>query len=141
MFHGRIDRKGFAKGFVVINIPVLIVTVFSAVATNIFHTNAREIAFNNGIVVFWISMATLILIGVYFLFYWLALVGLAIRRFHDMGQPGWFSIVYFVSGVNLVVGIFQIVWPGENVQNEYGMPESPRKLKDIFFGDTKNRSV
>ncbi|WP_197059620.1 DUF805 domain-containing protein [Thermopetrobacter sp. TC1] len=47
-----------------------------------------------------------------------------IRRFHDLGQTGWFSLLVFLPGIGWLVPIIIGVLPGQKEANKYGPPAS-----------------
>ena len=47
---------------------------------------------------------------------------LAKRRFNDVGQSGWLSLLLLVPLVNIIVGLFLIFAPGKPESNQYGQP-------------------
>lgn len=129
MFTGRIDRKGFVIGYLFAYLPVIVFTLGIVFLNYVVHTpfNSKSL--------FPVTIPTMLVFGIYLItFYYPVIIGLSLRRWHDMGQPGWWSFLQLWSTIGLLVAIFQMVYPGENEQNEYGQPESPRRLRDILFG-------
>lgn len=67
-----------------------------------------------------------------------------IRRFHDLGQSGWLSLVFFVASNVPVIGFYFIVaelilcllWAGTSGQNKYG-----EKKKESFIIKRKGDST
>lgn len=58
-----------------------------------------------------------------------------IRRFHDLGQSAILLAGFIIPGINLLVVIYAVVWPGQSSKNKYG--EKPDGRLDIireFFG-------
>jgi len=47
-------------------------------------------------------------------------VMLMIRRWHDLGKSGWFSLLLLVPLVNFVVGLYLWVKKGDDGPNQYG---------------------
>ena len=47
-------------------------------------------------------------------------VMLVIRRWHDLGKSGWFTLLLFVPLANLFVGIYLWVKKGDEGPNQYG---------------------
>ena len=47
-------------------------------------------------------------------------VMLTIRRWHDLGKSGWFSLLLLVPLVNFVVGLYLWVKKGDDGPNQYG---------------------
>jgi len=46
------------------------------------------------------------------------------RRFNDLGQSGWLSLLLLVPIVNIVVWLFLLFAPGKPMTNQYGQPPS-----------------
>ena len=70
------------------------------------------------------SMTALILI-IFFVLYLATIIfvwSLHIRRWHDLGHSGWFSLLNLVPIVNLVVLIYLLCAKGEEGSNKYGEP-------------------
>lgn len=44
------------------------------------------------------------------------------RRFNDLGQSGWLSLLFIIPLVNIIVGLFLIFAPGKPMTNQYGQP-------------------
>lgn len=60
----------------------------------------------------------------------LVLCGIHVRRLHDMGMPGWYTLIPLVREVSFVVGFFL---PGKNEPNRYGLPPEKRSLVRTIF--------
>jgi len=69
---------------------------------------------------------------------WLGLViivdfSLFVRRLHDFGRSGFWSLLYVVPLVNVIVSLFLLFYPGDKKANKYGMPPEPRiEIKGSF---------
>lgn len=55
----------------------------------------------------------------YALAVWISLAGFC-KRFHDLGQNGWWSLVMCIPLVNFIVGLYLLFAPGEKASNKYG---------------------
>lgn len=52
-------------------------------------------------------------------------VAVAIRRFHDIGKPAWWTILMFIPFVNLIVALLFLTKPSDG-PNAYGAgPQGP----------------
>lgn len=51
---------------------------------------------------------------------------LVIRRWHDLGKSGWFTLLFIVPILNLFVFVYLFFAPGENKKNKYG--EKPQSI-------------
>lgn len=56
---------------------------------------------------------------------WVSVCAFA-RRLHDVGHSGWWSLFALVPGVNILFGIYALVAPGQDHDNDYG--PSPSRL-------------
>ena len=45
---------------------------------------------------------------------------LVIRRWHDLGKSGWFTLLLLIPLVNLIVAIYLWVKKGDEGPNQYG---------------------
>ena len=50
----------------------------------------------------------------------LVLFSLHIRRLHDLNQPGWVLIGFFIPIANIILLIYILFWPGKDEKNKYG---------------------
>ena len=74
-----------------------------------------------------------ILLVLYYLWY----APLIIRRLHDLGHSGWWTIAVYLANyipiVGLVVGLYVAFRPGKTVPNKYGPPDlTDGHLSHIF---------
>lgn len=59
---------------------------------------------------------------------------LAKRRFNDLGQSGWLSLLFIIPLVNMIVGLFLIFAPGKPVTNQYGQPPAKNPVWVVICG-------
>jgi uncharacterized membrane protein YhaH (DUF805 family) len=57
-------------------------------------------------------------------------VGATIRRWHDVGQSGWFTLISFIPFVGLLAVIYLCWKAGTGAANIYG--EAPDPKRDLF---------
>ncbi|ASC04987.1 hypothetical protein WSS15_22350 [Acetobacter pasteurianus] len=69
-----------------------------------------------GVFVFY---ATLLLVYVFLMF---AIMSALIRRHHDMGRNGWFSVLWFVPYIGVGYWIYLLCAKGTQGPNAYGPP-------------------
>ncbi len=53
---------------------------------------------------------------------------LAVKRFHDLGKPGWYFWLLFIPLVNFYWGVLLIARRGTIGSNEYGLDPLEKKL-------------
>ena len=104
-YHGRLNRKPYI-------LRGLLVGITSSILSNVIGVMAES------------SSLALNLVSLVLLVVVLALcvvsVMLMIRRWHDLGKSGWFSLLLLVPLVNFVVGLYLWVKKGDDGPNQYG---------------------
>ena len=104
-YHGRLNRKPYI-------LRGLLVGITSSILSNVMGVMAES------------SSLALNLVSLVLLVVVLALcvvsVMLMIRRWHDLGKSGWFSLLLLVPLVNFVVGLYLWVKKGDDGPNRYG---------------------
>ena len=55
-----------------------------------------------------------------FLLLFVPQIALAVRRLHDFNQSGWWAVLLFVPGVNLIFLLALMVIPGTEGENRFG---------------------
>lgn len=104
-YHGRLNRKPYI-------LRGLLVGITSSILSNVMGVMAQS------------SSLALNLVSLVLLVVVLALcvvsVMLMIRRWHDLGKSGWFSLLLLVPLVNFVVGLYLWVKKGDDGPNQYG---------------------
>lgn len=111
-FEGRINRRTFIAGFV-ISIVALYAIVFIA-----------EVIFVNADVGYFTFIPVVLSV--------LLLISISIRRLHDSGHSGYFTLLS-LSGLGLLV--LAVLWlkAGADGPNRYGdAPEKPFSVRKIF---------
>lgn len=64
----------------------------------------------------------LIVLLCFSLYLFLVQIFVSIRRLHDMGQHGWFVLLFFVPFVNIAMFLWLGLAKGDEKKNEYGDP-------------------
>ena len=58
---------------------------------------------------------------------------LSARRFHDMGQSGWLSLLLIIPLFNILVAIYLLLMPGKSGSNAYGpQPADKLELQKVY---------
>lgn len=70
----------------------------------------------------WFFFAGLLLVPIF----WVSLCA-CVKRLHDLGQSGWWTLVSFIPVANVAIGIYLLFAPGQDQSNDYGPPI--KKLK------------
>jgi uncharacterized membrane protein YhaH (DUF805 family) len=120
LFRGRLSRRNFIKGWVVVLLAVLVVlpVVFASTLA----------AINNGGSMLWLVLP----IGLYTISFVL-LLGMTSRRLHDAGFGGALLALFFV-GLGWVL-LLVMSFPRSKDANKWGMPNTGSlPLQAILFG-------
>lgn len=133
MFKRRIGRMGFFLGFVywnllllvpVVGIAVLIVSMNGGVPPSIVDFYASPAA--NGLT---------ILAGVVALLSLPISISLYVRRLHDIGQSGWWSILSLISPINFFFMLYLLFAKGSSEENQFGKPVNSHSFLGVLgFG-------
>jgi len=122
MYKGRLNRKDFALGFLIALVTLSIEVSLSTIGT-------RLISLSSGIAVFF-GIAIWVALIAYFVFF---LYSLNVRRLHDIGYNGWWSLLLLVPIVGAFLFIYICVKKGIPITNEYGeVPQKRNFIKAVF---------
>ncbi len=114
LFKGRITRLDYFLGSVLAGIAAWAIAL-------IFETLFGSVV---GAVAFMLVYALLILVS----------FSLVVRRLHDIGVSGWWSLLLLVPFVNLAFGLYILFRRGAQVENAFGsVPPSGVDLLGTFF--------
>lgn len=116
----------------------LVVLAFGIVAISLIGISAdMTTSFeSNTTAIVAVSLFSLLYLGLFFI----PSIAVAVRRWHDQNQSGWFILLFFVLGLIPIVGILasiaNIVFmclPGTKGPNKYGEdPLEAENLGDVF---------
>jgi uncharacterized membrane protein YhaH (DUF805 family) len=135
-FQGRTNRKNYFIGIIIGNILIFLLIqllfkfadFFITSFITIFHITypySHHIFYQNPFFYFFAIFMLCILPAGLFNY------SLIIRRLHDIGLSGWFSLLYIL--LNGLMEIILIVIPGEKKTNRYGkQPKSVIDLRGLF---------
>ena len=136
MFGGRLGRVDFFLGGIYLILPLLIAALLQVAAGFIFTTVVgsrppAEIILN--IITLLVGIVTaLISIPVS--------ISLYVRRFHDLNQSGWLTLLTLVPFVNFRVWLALLVLPGTAGVNNYGIPVRDHNIW-VVLGFKRPRQV
>lgn len=126
LYCGRISRLNFFLGtlfFQFISIILTGVLLFiPAILIGLIHPIKTDPAVSTGI--FFI---------VYFLISALCISTIIIRRFHDFGLTGYYSLICLIYPIIPFVFLFLYFKKGTDVQNKYGSPVISERLMEAVF--------
>ncbi len=111
-FQGRINRLTFFWQSLVIGITQIInVTVMSS-----FQKSLLPDAASIALLITLVSIAISIFVIVFSF-------SLYIRRWHDLGQSGWMTLLLLIPLVNIFVWLYLVFKAGVAGKNNYGSPQ------------------
>ncbi len=64
-------------------------------------------------------------------------ISLHIRRWHDLNQSGWLTLLNLLPGVNLIVAVILTLVPGTSGPNAYGTDHPKSLSPKVVFGLSK----
>lgn len=130
MFTSRIDRFGFLLGHVYLLAPLVIIT-FLYLLVSLTSGGAAKLPgqFHSAmnIVLFIVGLITTIA-------YPPLTIGLCIRRWHDMNQSGWMTLLTLLPIVGTFIYWALFFFRGTPAPNKYGLSLSPRDFDRVMFG-------
>jgi len=59
--------------------------------------------------------------------------GLAARRWHDLGKSGWWSLVFLLPLINLLVMVYLLLADGTKGKNAYGVAPKNKEILDTLL--------
>jgi uncharacterized membrane protein YhaH (DUF805 family) len=62
----------------------------------------------------------------------LVLLRLTVRRFHDLGKPGWLAVLLLVPMLNLALYAVLLLAPGQAGRNRFGEPPAPASTASLL---------
>lgn len=128
-FDGRIGRKHWFFGsfvFSLIYLAFLLLISFYLFESAWFNNLQSEtVPFT-----YLFFVGTLFVIGTIVQIFFI--LSLTARRFHDIGESGWFSLLMIVPYVGLIVCVFLIIMRGIDGENNYGTLKERGFWEDIL---------
>ena len=131
LFRGRLSRKNYILGLLMVLITVLISVLIFIVITFIIVNLGRNIGLDLVFIADLLYFISLILIIVFSTIF---VLSLHIRRLHDMGKSGWWVILsLFLTFIFFI--ILLLFFGSEKQENKYGpVPSKDKKFIDAIFG-------
>lgn len=115
-FKGRINRKTFLIQSLIVGLLQLSnVFIMSYVQKTLLATTDTGTA----IMSLPISLLSLIVSISVMVF----IISITIKRWHDLGQSGWWTLLNFIPLVNIGLWIYMICKKGDSGSNQYGAPQ------------------
>jgi len=111
LFTGRLARLQFLTGNIIVNFSFFLFL-------NYYFSNFRYDLW----VVLWILFA----VAVFFSFSFI------VRRLHDIGSSGRWSVIFLLPFINIIFIIFLLLIPGKEEENRYG--KRKKKIISALLG-------
>jgi uncharacterized membrane protein YhaH (DUF805 family) len=127
MFSGRIDRVGYFLGAVYTLMPIIVFLLLYIFSAAFFGTEGNVLRSSVNVVLFFFgSIYSLLLLPV--------TIGLTIRRWHDLNETGWLTLLNFIPVVSSIIGLVLLFVRGTAGPNNHGEPLHMRSLTEVLFG-------
>jgi uncharacterized membrane protein YhaH (DUF805 family) len=120
-FNGRVNRAQYWLGTIGVNVVNWIVMIATSTATSLTAAGHSQ---NAGAALAALSSQMAIVMPISLAVSWAALA-LQVKRFHDRGQSGWWTVLPLVPCIFMVMNVFSAVleqWPPERLLSSLGMP-------------------
>lgn len=130
MFKGRIGRLAYFLGWIYLVLPLVLLLVIMLAAGG--WSSGAHAGPNFGSAV---TIIVLIVELLWLVFYLIAGFGLIIRRWHDLNQSGWLSLLQLIPVVSIICSLVQLFAPGTKGSNNYGDSANPSlNFKTVLMG-------
>ncbi|MET0980125.1 MAG: DUF805 domain-containing protein [Candidatus Saccharimonadales bacterium] len=123
LYKGRLNRTGFLMAHVYILAYFIVALI--AVMSGRGSSAMNIIGFLMG------AIGVLMVMILPFFFY--------ARRWHDINQSGWLSLLLLIPGAGLPIGIILLCVPGTNGQNKYGAIDQQSLSPAAVYGLSTSR--
>lgn len=115
LYKGRLSRKSWLLGLLLGWIMFLLAIGALGIVEAIFLP-----IFENYSISDFIQGLSLIAIVYFYIIFVIFIFSLHVRRWHDVGRSGWFSVLLFIPLVNLLILLYLCLGKGQDGSNEYG---------------------
>lgn len=103
-YDGRINRKSF----IVIELVVVVLTAIAFIFESIFLSTGFTVGFSG------YGISVIFVVG------FVVSISPIVRRLHDLGLSGWFSVLWWIPYLGLVSLVLLAVAPGNRSENKFG---------------------
>ena len=59
-------------------------------------------------------------------------VCMMIKRLHDRNHTGWLGLLFFVPFVNVIFGLYALLFPGNKTSNNFGAPRPTKNWEKVL---------
>ncbi len=115
LYGGRINRKNWITGVLLSAVALILVMGAIGFITTLISSDYSD-SLLAGIVEIIIGIAAIYIYAIYVIF----IFSLHTRRFHDLGQNGWLSVLLFIPIINFLTFLYLCFAKGQESSNKYG---------------------
>lgn len=149
LYAGRINRRGYFIGLLVIMLAAAFIVAFNLFGMFLLNVifgpdniilpktdSPQTTAIPNSpgyLAYLALNIVSAIFIIIFILWMYIFGFSLLIRRFHDLGKKGWFSLLIFIPFINVIIHLYLLFATGAAGENMYGNPSDPKvSLKTVL---------
>jgi uncharacterized membrane protein YhaH (DUF805 family) len=112
-FDGRIGRAAYAGGWL-LNLVVMLAAMGFLMYLRLYWPLSEPFNLKDD------SLLSLTLVAVITALFQVVQLALAVKRLHDLGTTGWFSLLMITPGPGLIMAVVLMLLHGEGNDNRYG---------------------
>jgi uncharacterized membrane protein YhaH (DUF805 family) len=118
---GRLGRKQYIYGLAVYFLIILLPASFYAVSTAAPGATALAIQMS--------ARGPIIIAQLFFV---ITMLGLSVRRLHDINMPVWLVALLVIPVVNVVLQVYLLITPSSPKRNQFGPAQQKHSLLEIL---------
>lgn len=128
LWQGRIARLNYFLGKCFTVLPIIVLSIIWWLLGAMAQESVSSIVINLTALLLVVLLFAAVIWYIYFI------VSLDIRRLHDIGWSGWWTLTLFIPYLGLIPGLIILFKKGDEGTNAYGeAPHDDKKfLADIF---------
>ena len=125
LFTGRMNRLEYFLGFLLLLLPFFLIGILILVISLLVSNSSKDTIAGNGAVIYLI---------IFCLGYFVSIISVHIRRWHDLDKSGFLTFLLFIPVINIIAALILLFMPGDNTSNKFG--DKPNKILNIkkIFG-------
>ncbi len=114
MFVGRLSRAKYILILISIFIPILLISLY-IIPLALLHVGVWLMYQKNDPTLLYILIT-----GFFLLLLLIHFIGATVRRLHDTGSSGWWTLLFFVNPLGLILSVYLCFKKGDVGGNKYG---------------------